>query len=229
MRPELVRVPRAFGSGGEAMEAAAAMPLGFDEAATISCVDLDQQTEALAAALPENPVVLGGCCCTHVGAGRGLARRHGRIAVVWVDAHGDLNTPETSPSGNLWGMPFRMLLDGGDVAPGDAALLGARSLDPPEEEYIDRVGLATSAAGLDRVLDGVGGAYVALDCDVFDPSEIACFMPEPNGETIDDVAALLETIRVRVPLLGLGLTGLIDAPGNVSKLRQLSAAAGFER
>jgi len=211
------------------MEAAAAMPLGFDEAATISCVDLDQQTEALAAALPENPVVLGGCCCTHVGAGRGLARRHGRIAVVWVDAHGDLNTPETSPSGNLWGMPFRMLLDGGDVAPGDAALLGARSLDPPEEEYIDRVGLATSAAGLDRVLDGVGGAYVALDCDVFDPSEIACFMPEPNGETIDDVAALLETIRVRVPLLGLGLTGLIDAPGNVSKLRQLSAAAGFER
>jgi arginase family enzyme len=79
------------------------------------------------------------------------------------------------------------------------------------------------------VLDGVGGAYVALDCDVFDPSEIACFMPEPNGETIDDVAALLETIRVRVPLLGLGLTGLIDAPGNVSKLRQLSAAAGFER
>ena len=151
MRPELVRVPRAFGSGGEAMEAAAAMPLGFDEAATISCVDLDQQTEALAAALPENPVVLGGCCCTHVGAGRGLARRHGRIAVVWVDAHGDLNTPETSPSGNLWGMPFRMLLDGGDVAPGDAALLGARSLDPPEEEYIDRVGLATSAAGLDRV------------------------------------------------------------------------------
>lgn len=229
MRPELVRVPRAFGSGGEAMEAAAAMPLGFDEAATISCVDLDQQTEALAAALPENPVVLGGCCCTHVGAGRGLARRHGRIAVVWVDAHGDLNTPETSPSGNVWGTPFRMLLDGGDVAPGDAALLGARSLDPPEEEYIDRVGLATSAAGLDRVLDGVGGAYVALDCDVFDPSEIACFMPEPNGETIDDVAALLETIRVRVPLLGLGLTGLIDAPGNVSKLRQLSAAAGFER
>jgi len=229
MRPELVRVPRAFGSGGEAMEAAAAMPLGFDEAATISCVDLDQQTEALAAALPENPVVLGGCCCTHVGAGRGLARRHGRIAVVWVDAHGDLNTPETSPSGNLWGMPFRMLLDGGDVAPGDAALLGARSLDPPEEEYIDRVGLATSAAGLDRVLDGVGGAYVALDCDVFDPSEIACFMPEPNGETIDDVAALLESIRARVPMLGLGLTGLIDAPGNVSKLQQLSAAAGFER
>src|SRR5215212_4626125 len=160
MRPELVRVPRAFGSGGEAMEAAAAMPLGFDEAATISCVDLDQQTEALAAALPENPVVLGGCCCTHVGAGRGLARRHGRIAVVWVDAHGDLNTPETSPSGNLWGMPLRMLLDSGAIEPANTILLGSRNLDPPEQEYVESSGLRTDAGVLDQALEGTDGVYV---------------------------------------------------------------------
>ena len=40
-----------------------------------------------------------------------LAARYGRLAVVWVDAHGDLNTPETSPSGNEWGMPLRMAID----------------------------------------------------------------------------------------------------------------------
>ena len=73
-----------------------------------------------------------------------LARRHGRVAVVWLDAHGDLNTPESSPSGNLWGMPFRIILDAGDAAVEDCALLGARSLDLPEQQFIDRVGLARS-------------------------------------------------------------------------------------
>ena len=65
------------------------------------------------------------------GAVRELARRHGRIGVVWFDAHGDLNTPESSPSGNAWGMPLRMLIDAGDVAPGDVTLIGARNLDLP--------------------------------------------------------------------------------------------------
>jgi arginase len=224
-----VRVPTAFGAGGEAMIEAASVPLGFDEAATVRHNDLDAQTEKLVAVLPEQPVVLGGCCCAHLGAARGLARRHGRIAVVWLDAHGDLQTPETTPSGNVWGMPFRMLLDDGDVAAADTVLLGARNLDPPEEDYIAGVGLATSADRLEQVLDGVEGAYVALDCDVFDPSEIDCFMPEPGGETVDDVAALLEGVRARVPVLGIGLTGLVKARGNVEKLHRLCAAAGVER
>ena len=86
--------------------------------------------------LPARPFLLGGSCCGHVGAVRELARRHGRIGVVWIDAHGDLNTPESSPSGNAWGMPLRMLIDAGDVAPEDVTLLGARNLDPPEAEFI---------------------------------------------------------------------------------------------
>ena len=106
----LVRVPCAWGAGGEAMLDAALMALPFPEAATVACDRLDEQHEALALALPEFPIVLGGCCCAHVGAARGLARRTGRIAVVWLDAHGDLNTPESSPSGNPWGMPFRLRL-----------------------------------------------------------------------------------------------------------------------
>ena len=81
----------------------------------------------------QRPVVVGGCCCTPRRS-CARARPHGSSAsrVVWIDAHGDLNTPETSPSGNEWGMPFRMILDSGGVAPEDAALVGARNLDPPE-------------------------------------------------------------------------------------------------
>ena len=190
----MVRVPRAFGTGGQAMEAAAAMPLGFDEAATISCNDLDQQTEALAAALPDNPVLLGGCCCTHVGAGRGLARRYGRIAVVWVDAHGDLNTPETSPTGNVHGMVLGAVLGLGGPAfesaawptpaidPTRVALVGVRSLDEGERERVRELGAKVftmsdvDRLGVERAIReslahaaGPGFVHVSLDMDVVDP------------------------------------------------------------
>jgi arginase len=112
------------------MAAAAAMELPWPEAAVIEEETLDDQVAATGRELPARPLVLGGCCCAHVGAVRELARRHGRVGVVWIDAHGDLNTPESSPSGNAWGMPLRMLLDAGDVAAADVILLGARNLDP---------------------------------------------------------------------------------------------------
>jgi arginase len=223
----LIRVPRAWGAGGAPMEAAAEMPLDFDEVATVRTDDLDEQHEQIAAALPEWPVVLGGCCCAHVGAARGLARRHGRIAVIWLDAHGDLNTAETSPSGNEWGMPYRMLLDARDVAPADAALFGSRNLDPPEQDFIERVGLATDCARIGSVLEGVTGAYLAVDCDVFDPGEIRCFMPEPHGATVSEVASLIAEVRARTPILGMGFTGLVAAADNVGTLDRLACAAGF--
>ena len=93
----------------------------YPEAAVVDEDTLTKQNLALAAALPERPLVLGGCCCAHVGAVEGLATRYDRLAVVWFDAHGDLNTPESSPSGNEWGMPLRMLLDSGTVRPDDGA------------------------------------------------------------------------------------------------------------
>ncbi len=139
------------------------MNLPWPEAAIIDEETLDEQIAATARELPSRPLVLGGCCCAHVGAVLELARRHGRIGVLWIDAHGDLNTPASSPSGNAWGMPLRMLIDAGAVAAGDVALVGARSLDPPEVEFIREAGIRTEPGGLpDRV-------YVALDCDVLDP------------------------------------------------------------
>ena len=110
--------------------------------------------------------MLGGCCCAHVGAIRGLAARHGRLAVVWLDAHGDLNTPESSPSGNAWGMPLRLALDEGSVATTDVALVGARDLDPPEAAYVAEHGIDDDVG---RALAGADAVYVALDVDVLEP------------------------------------------------------------
>src|SRR5205085_7602050 len=123
-RAGMVRVPRAWGDGGEEMIESAMLPLAYPEAGVIEEPSLRDQTLALASELPERPLILGGCCCSHVGAVEGLAARHERLAVVWLDAHGDLNTPESSPSGNAWGMPLRMILDAGPVRPHDVALLG---------------------------------------------------------------------------------------------------------
>ena len=128
--------------------------------------------------------MLGGCCCSHIGAVEGLAARHERLGVIWYDAHGDLNTPETSPSGNEWGMPLRMIIDSGAVAASDVAVVGARNLDPPEVEYIASAGIHD---GLQAVLDRVDRVYVALDCDVFEPSAARSWMPEPGGPTVADV------------------------------------------
>jgi arginase family enzyme len=224
----LVRVPRAWGrDGGDVMIQAAALPISYPEAAVIEEDTLGEQTLALASELPERPLVLGGCCCSHVGAIEGLSARHDRLAVIWLDAHGDLNTPETSPSGNLWGMPLRMVIDSGAVAPGDVALVGARNLDPPEVEFIEASGIRTGPAGVDLVLDEVDCVYVALDWDVLDSDEVASFMPEPDGLSVDEAAALLGRIGSRGAVVGAGFTGATPDPANVAPLERLCASLGL--
>jgi arginase len=220
----LVRVPQAWGEDGEVMAEAAFLELPYPEVAVVEADTLEEQNLALAADLPVRPLVLGGDCCSHIGAVEGLAARQDRLAVVWLDAHGDLNTPETSPSGNTWGMPLRMILDSGAVSPDDVALVGARSLDPPEEEYIASSGLHTGEGAIDRALEGVDCVYVAFDADVLEPSELAVFMPEPDGLSLDEVEAILRSVEERSSVLGAGLTGLSFEPSNVEPLARLAAA-----
>ena len=169
----LVRVPRAWGYGGRRWPRRASMSLPWPEAAVVEEDDLDAQHAALQRELPERPLVLGGCCCSHVGAVRELARRCGRVGVVWLDAHGDLNTPASSPSGNAWGMPLRMLLDADDVGR-DVASSGRAA----STRLRRRSSLRTVSARAGRA---PGDAYVALDRDVARPGELDVFLPEPGG------------------------------------------------
>jgi arginase family enzyme len=223
----LVRVPRAWGEGGEAIAEAAHLPLPYPEASVVECGSLEEQTLVLASELPERPLVLGGCCCTHVGAVEGLAARYGRIAVIWVDAHGDLNTPESSPTGNLWGMPLRMLLDDGAIAAQDVALVGARNLDPPEEEFIAASEIRVGEEGVGAALEGTSGVYVAFDGDSLEPGELEVFMPEPDGPSLADVEALFERLPKESLVVGAGLTALLPDERNVKPLTRLCAALGL--
>lgn len=220
----LIRVPRAWGAGGEAMAEAALLPLPYPEAAVVDCATLGEQAERLAGSLPERPLVLGGCCCSHLGAIRGLARRGAALAVVWLDAHGDLHTPASSPSGNAWGMPLRMAIDEGSVRPQDVALMGARSLDPPEADYVRRHGIDDD---LDRALARSERVYVAVDCDVLDPGEVASFMPEPRGLSLAEAVEVLAAVAARAPLAGVGISGALPEHENVAPLARLLTALGL--
>ncbi len=210
------------------MAEAAFLPLPYPEVAVVEEDTLREQTLALAAALPDRPIVLGGCCCAHTGAVEGLAARHERLSVVWLDAHGDLNTPDTSPSGNPWGMPLRQLLDGGTVEPKDTVLVGARSLDPPEEEFIAASGIRVGAETVSEALEGSEAVYVAFDCDVLEPDQgVQPHMPEPGGLTLGEATGLLDRVRAAAPIAGVGFTGLTAAPSNAGELRRFTAALGL--
>jgi arginase len=208
------------------MTEAAHLQLPYPEAAVIEADSLAEQTFAVAADLPDRPLVLGGCCCAHMGAVEALAARHGHVSLVWLDAHGDLNTPESTRSGDAWGMPLRMLLDSGAVEPADVALIGARNLDPFEREFVEANGVRGEEA-LDEVLARGQGVYVAFDADVVEPSELAVFMPEPDGLSLARAEDLMRRVGETGKVVGAGLTGLRPAPANVAPLTRLCAALGL--
>jgi len=209
------------------MAEAARVQLPYPEAAVIDEETLAAQSLALARELPDRPIVVGGCCCAHIGAVEGLAARSGSLGLVWFDAHGDLNTPESSPSGNLWGMPLRMLLDSGAIEPANTILLGSRNLDPPEQEYVESSGLRTDRSELDQALEGTDGVYVALDVDSLEPGEISPFMPEPGGLAASEVEEVLRRVQERSPILGAGFSGLAAELGNVKPLTRFCSALGL--
>ncbi len=142
----------------------------------------------------EIPLVLGGDHSVALGTLGGLAAAHGAGGVLWIDAHSDINTPETSPSGNVHGMALAAALGlGGSefesdawplpaVAPERVALIGTRQLDEGERRLlreagvrvytmseIDRIGIERAVReSLDRVAGG-GFVHVSFDMDVLDP------------------------------------------------------------
>jgi arginase len=140
------------------------------------------------------PLVLGGDHSVAVGTIGGLASLHGLGGVLWFDAHTDLNTPSTTPSGNVHGMPLAAALGRAGagfesnswplpaLAPEHVALVGARSIDPGEREAIKEIGVAVyTISDIDRrgvepvlqeALERVSGApfvHVSVDLDLLDP------------------------------------------------------------
>jgi arginase family enzyme/ribosomal protein S18 acetylase RimI-like enzyme len=180
---------------------------------------------AVAKAQGRTTVTVGGDCAADLAPVEAALAAHGeQLAVVWLDAHGDLNTPASSPSGAFHGMVLRTLLgDGPDdlrprhaLAPRQVVLAGARALDPEERSFIDSAGirhlgvaeLADPAALAEAVAaTGASAAYVHIDLDVLDPRAFdAVGTPEPHGLSPDQLTAAVRALAARVPLAGLAIT-----------------------
>ncbi|MFC7584830.1 arginase family protein [Nonomuraea antimicrobica] len=170
-------------------------------------------------------VTVGGDCGVELEPVTAALRRHGdRLTVVWFDAHGDLNTPATSPSGAFHGMILRTLQGEGPsdlvrspaLSPGQIALAGTRSLDPAEADHIRRVGIG----GLATVRDDAV-LYVHIDLDVLDGIRSVGY-PEPGGLSPSALTEAVAALAARHEIVGLGITEYAPCdPGDEEMLRSL--------
>jgi arginase len=194
-----------------------------------------------AAVAPPRLLMVGGDCTSHAGAMAGLKRRFpdSRLGIAWFDAHGDFNIPTTTPSGNVWGMPFAMLCGRGDpllvaavsgptVKEEDAALLGAQVLDEQEARMLAASPIALFGSGMlggpaglaaletwARVVgDRTDGMYIAFDHDALDQSEgVSVAMPEPKGLSLFTATVALRLLAATNRIVGFGPTATMPRVG----------------
>lgn len=171
------------------------------------------------------PLVLGGDHSVGAGSVAGvataLAERGEKLGLIWLDAHADLNTPESSLSGNVHGMPVAHLLGHGDremaslavpspaVRPEHTVIIGARDLDQAERSNardfgvtvytmrdLDERGLRTILAeAIAKVSTGTSGIHVSLDLDFLDPQEApGVGTPVRGGATYREAHLAMETL-----------------------------------
>jgi arginase len=182
------------------------------------------------------PVVLGGDHALSAGSIAGAAAhlhaKGQRLGALWIDAHGDLNTPATSRSGNVHGMPLAALLGHGDKAmvgisghqhalrASDVALIGLRDLDVPERQHIKKWGLSAftmrslDEKGTRNVIEeaikvathDTAGIWVSFDMDVIDPEEApGVGTAVPGGMTYREAHLAMEMLADTGKVIGLDL------------------------
>ena len=182
------------------------------------------------------PLVLGGdhslAAGSVAGAAAHFAANNERIGLIWMDAHGDLNTPGTSRSGNVHGMPLAHLLGHGDTAfasvagvrpavrAENVALVGIRDLDAAEREHVvkwklkaltmralDERGVRTvMQEAIDVATDGTSGIWVSFDLDVVTPEAApGVGTAVPGGMTYREAHLAMEMLADTGKLLGIDL------------------------
>jgi arginase len=167
------------------------------------------------------PVVVSGDCTTSLGTVAGLQRAGIDPAVVWFDAHGDVQTLETTASGYLGGLPLRLLtgyrpeliaagLHLRPVAEDRVMLVGARDLDPPEVSYLAGAPVRRAeVAGLDVAALPPGPLYLHADLDVIDPGAVPGLRyPAPGGPSAAELAHAVRAVlgTGRVAAVGIACT-----------------------
>jgi arginase len=183
-------------------------------------------------------VTAGGDCGVELApVAEARARCGDQLTVLWIDAHPDVSTPQTLPSGSFHGMVLRTLLGEGaapltpeePLAPEQVILAGIRAFEPGQREYLDEAGIRWyGVEDLEGALDGLTGpVYVHVDLDVLDPAEFAstCY-PEPNGVPLQRLIDLISQVD---NVVGASITEHAppddgDHAGDADLIRRLGSA-----
>lgn len=168
----------------------------------------------------DRPVSIAGDCCSVISVVAGLQRSGMAPRLLWLDAHGDFNTPETSPSGFLGGMPLAMLVGRGDqtvmrrlgtrpLPEADVVLCDARDLDPQERVALDGSGV-TRLASVERLLAldlTDRPLHVHLDVDLINPGEApAMAYATAGGPGVVELAAMASHLSVTARPVSVSVT-----------------------
>lgn len=198
---------------------------------------------------PDRILHIGGTCGAELAPVTYLNERYGgSLAVVWLDAHADLNTPESSPSGHFHGMVLRTLLGHGPsqlistlrrpLSAAQVFLAGTRDLDPPEAQFVTSAGVSVTTCAelvdsglLARRIEGAGfrHVYAHLDLDVLDPDQFPdSLMQTPGGLTPEAAAAVLAALNDALDVVALSVVEYQPRSGaGAAALRRLLAASGI--
>ena len=200
-------------------------------------LQVKELTTAALAGVAGTPITIGGDCGAALAAVSFAARGgDGDLAVLWLDAHPDLNTPESSPSGAFSGMVLRAIAgEGADglaagpeasVPPSRLVLGGIRATDDGEQSYIDEHDIAVLSAddlgdpaAVLAALEATGATrvFVHIDLDVLDPSALAGLSyPMPFGVGAAELVAVVRAVVERFPLAGASIAGFSPASPEVA-------------
>lgn len=193
--------------------------------------------------------MIGGTCGVDVAPVSYLNHKYGGdLAVVWLDAHGDLNTPASSLNGHFHGMPLRTLLGEGPkeftralqrpLLPQQVFLAGTRDLDPPEVAYTSEAHisisppeeLATPEVLVKRICKrGFTHVHLHLDLDVLDPESFPdSLMPTPGGPSLAELAAVMRALAESLDVVGLSVVEYCEHQGGtIDDVRGLVESAGM--
>ncbi len=237
-----------FGSNNQVYHGALAMHQAFEHFGNFVAVDLPQDEhlrtrqgilghdailrniiraqEILQRYQPDRIFMIGGTCASEMAPVAYLNRRYqGNMTVIWFDAHGDLNTPDSSPTGRFHGMVLRTLLGEGDASltkqvlpplrTDQVILAGVRDLDLPEADFIREKQMpCLSVNDLDDPGDLLGHLddrdssrlYIHLDLDILDPGAFRGAQVEcPGGVLLDGLITILKALDEHFDIVGLSL------------------------
>jgi arginase len=197
---------------------------------------------------PETSFTIGaGCDADVMSISYMNAKTNGNMTLVWIDAHGDIHTPDSSETKRFYGMPIRVLLGEGDNAilslmfsklqTSQLVMLGVRDLDKAEKVYIPGQNISIYKVvdvenNMGAIIDairakGQANIYVHIDLDVLEPSEFPSVrLPVPGGLKLKTLMQLLKILEKEFNIVGMGLFEYVPSGGRRYELLEYIAGIG---